>query len=397
MPSPNYFQRAFYFFAIKPANNISSALLLPVFLLSVSILSAWGQDIRVGIVTDQTGINSDVSRDYVAGARTYFDHINSLGGIKGHKISVLLKDDEGIATNTVSLTRELIEKERADVLFGYMGDEGLQALAKDSVFKASKITLFAPLSGVELTDGADHIYFVRPTYRDEAKHIIQHFSLLGNASFAVVAINNSFGITIASEMIAQLKSRGLTLTNSSVLNADLKNIEAINRELTRLKPQVIVMAADTISTAEFLKRFRPLNKGANVVGFSTVNHRTLIELATPDFAAGAMLTQVVPHPDANTTKLQFEHRTLIKKYRDEPPSHLTLEGFLAAKGLVRALEHSGLERSGRDLSKANIAAALAGEKRFDLEGMTLVFTPKNDRGSNYVDLTYLRKSGRLIQ
>jgi len=402
MPNQKYFKRSIYLLTGASARNILSALLLPVFLLSTAIVNVWAQDIRVGIVTDQTGINSDVSRDYVAGARTYFDHINSLGGIKGHKISVLVKDDEGNATNTVKLTRELIEKEKADVLFGYMGDEGLQALANDSVFKASKITLFAPLSGVELVSGADHIYFVRPTYRDEAKHIIQHFSPLGNARFAVIAINNSFGTTIASEMGAQLKARGLTLTNSSVLNADLKNIDAINRELSRLKPQVIVIAADTISTAEFLKRFRPLNKGVNIVGFSTVNHRTLIELATPDFAAGAMLTQVVPHPDANTTKLQSEHRTLMKKYRDEPPSHVTLEGFLAAKGLVRALERSGLERSGldrsgRDLSKANIAAALAGEKRFDLEGMTLVFTPKNDRGSNYVDLTYLRKSGRLIQ
>ena len=105
-----------------------------------------------------------------------------------------------------------------------------------------------------------------------------------------------------------------------------------------------------------------------------------------------MFTQVVPHPDANTTKLQFEHRTLMKKYRDEPPSHVTLEGFLAAKGLVRALE-----RSGRDLSRANIAASLSGEKRFDLEGMTLVFTSKSDRGSNFVDLTFLRKSGALVQ
>lgn len=379
---------------IKPRaeNFLFSSIALFYLLLLMSITHAWGQDIRVGIVTDQSGINSDVSRDYVAGARTYFDHINALGGINGRKISVLLKDDEGFAANTVALTRELIEKERADVLFGFMGDEGLQALAKDSAFKASRVTLYAPLSGVELDKGTDRIYFVRPTYRDEARHIIQHFSLLGNTKFAVVATNNAFGMTIGKEMAAQLKARSLTLVNSSVLNTDLKNIDAINRELTKLKAQVVVIAADTISAAEFLKRFRPLNKGANVVGFSTVNHRTLIELATPDFAAGTMLTQVVPHPDANTTKLQFEHRTLMKKYRDEPPSHVTLEGFLAAKGLVRALE-----RSGRDLSRTNIAASLSGEKRFDLEGMTLVFTSKSDRGSNFVDLTFLRKSGALVQ
>lgn len=376
----------------RAENFLFSVVAVICLLLLTTITNVWGQDIKVGIVTDQSGLNSDISRDYVAGARTYFDHINAQGGINGRKITVLLKDDEGKAMNMVALTHELIDKQRADVLFGFMGDEGLQALAKDSAFKASGMTLYAPLSGAELDKGTDRIYFVRPTYRDEARHIIQHFSLLGNTTFAVVTTNNAFGATIGKEMAAQLKARGLTLVNSSVLNTDLKNIDAINRELTKLKAQVVVIAADTISSAEFLRRFRPLNKGANVVGFSTINHRTLIELATPDFAAGAMLTQVVPHPEAITTKLQFEHRTLMKKYRDEPLSHLTLEGFLAAKGLVRALE-----RSGRDLSRANIAASLSGEKRFDLEGMTLVFTSKNDRGSNFVDLTFLRKSGTLVQ
>ncbi len=368
--------------------------------LAASLIFSWcatvniasSQEIRIGIVTDQSGLNSDVSRDYIAGARTFFDHTNAIGGINGRKISVISKDDEGNAANTVLLTRELIEKDKADVLFGFIGDDGLVALSKDAYFKASKMTLYAPLSGIELGGAPDHIYFVRPTYRDEAKHIVQHFALLGNTTFAIVASNNAFGAGIASEFAEQLKARGLNLVNKSILNNDLKNVDAINRDLSRLKAQVVVIAADTIATAEFLKSFRPQNKGANVVGFSTVNHRTLIELASPDFAESVMLTQVVPHPDANNSRLQAEHRALMKKYRDEPPSHVTLEGFVAGKGLVRALE-----RSGKDLSRANIASAFSGEKRFDLEGMTLVFTPKSDRGSNFVDLTFLRKTGKLVQ
>ena len=169
----------------RAENSLFSIVTLLALLLSTTITNVWGEDIKIGVVTDQSGINSDISRDYVAGARTYFDHINALGGVNGRKISVLLKDDEGKPMNMVALTRELIEKERVDVLFGFMGDEGLQALAKDSAFKASRVTLYAPLSGVELDKSTDRIYFVRPTYRDEAKHIIQHFSLLGNATFAV--------------------------------------------------------------------------------------------------------------------------------------------------------------------------------------------------------------------
>ncbi len=373
------------------ARTVYAALLLGFFQACFA-MSAHGEDIRVGNIADQAGINADIARDYLAGARTYFDFINAAGGINGRRIAMIEKDDGGKPAETLRLTRELIDKDRIDVLFGNVGDEGLRALAGDANFKASGITLYAPLSGAEIGNAAGHIYFVRPTYREEARHIVQHFSLLGSRNFATVATADRIGETLAGELSAELKARGLAVDTRLTLSADLKNIDTIVRELAELKPQVVVLAADTIAMAEFLKRFRQRDKGTNVVGFSTVNHRTLLEIAQPDFAVSTLITQVVPHPAASNTRLQVEHRALMAKFRDEPPSHLTLEGFLAAKGLVRALE-----RAGRDLSRSNIAKALSGDKRFDLDGMTLVFSRSNDRGSHFVDLAYLRRDGKLVQ
>jgi ABC-type branched-subunit amino acid transport system substrate-binding protein len=47
------------------------------FLLATYLVTAKADDIRIGSVVDQSGLQSDVSRDYLAGARTYFDQINS--------------------------------------------------------------------------------------------------------------------------------------------------------------------------------------------------------------------------------------------------------------------------------------------------------------------------------
>lgn len=212
----------------------------------------------------------------------------------------------------------------------------------------------------------------------------------------VVNSLDSFGDAIGTVLADQLKARQLTAAGKFSLSARLNNVENVARDVLKLKSQVVVVAADTIAMAEFLKKFRALDLGTNVVGFSTVNHRTLIEVAKPEFAVGTMLTQVVPHPQASDTRVQTEHRAMMKKFRDEPPSHLTFEGFLAAKGLVRALERAQ-ERTGRAVNRINIAAALAGIKQFDLDGITLSFTPENDRGSKFVDLAYLRKSGALVQ
>ncbi len=361
-------------------------------LLACSAFSVQAEDIRIGNIADQTGLNADVGRDYLAGARTYFDYVNANGGINGRRISVISKDDGGDAATTVRLTRELIDKERVDVLFGFIGDDGLRSVAGDTYFKSSGMALFAPLSGAEIGSTGDRIYFLRPTYREEAKHIAQHFTLLGNRNFAIVASADAFGMALADQFSAEIKSRGIAAPARLTLNANLKNVDAINREISQLKPQVIVVAADTIAMAEFLKRFRVLDKGTNVVGFSTVNHRTLLELAQPEFAVSTLIAQVVPNPNISDTRLQAEHRALMAKFRDEPPSHITLEGFAAAKGLVRAIE-----RAGKDATRSSIAAALSGDRRFDLDGMTLVFSRSNDRGSHFVDLAYLRRDGKLVQ
>jgi branched-chain amino acid transport system substrate-binding protein len=360
-----------------------------MWLLPVSVAA---NEIRIGAITDQNGINADIGRDYLAGARTYFDHVNANGGIRGRKITLIVRDDEGVAGNTLRLTRELISTDRVDALFGFTGDENIALVAKDTLFKSSRIALYGPLSGMEIGDAGDSLVFVRPTYKDEVRHIIQHFSQLYLSQFALVHMSNSFGAGLAAEVGAQLKARNLQLAAQFELNPSLSGLDALVQRVLKAKPQAIIVAADTIAMAEIVRKVRAFDKGVNIVGLSTVNHRTLLELAKADFAAGTMITQVVPNPLVSATKLQTEHLALMAKYRDEPPSHLTLEGFMAAKGLVRAIE-----RINGEINRSSIAAAVSGTKRFDLEGMTLAFRSASDRGSRFVDIAYLRKSGRLVQ
>ena len=361
-----------------------------VLLALASVAEAVAQDLKIGVVVDQSSFNADIARDYLAGARTYFDYINGQGGINGRRLSLIVKDDEGDAAKTVLATRQLVDEDKVDALFGYVGDDGVAAVATESAFKRARIALYAPLSGVEVSKTPDTIFFVRPTYREEARHLISHFTLLGNKRFVVLASASTFGERLSKQISEKLAARNLTLSTTLVIPVDLKNLEQLAKRTLVLDPQVVVVAADTISMAEFLRKFRALDKGTNIVGFSIVNHRTLMELAKPEFAAGTMLTQVVPHPELPMTKIQSEHLALFKKYREEPPSHVTLEGFLAAKSFVTSISKGSLTRAG-------ILASLSGSQRIDTGGIVLSFSAANDRGSSFVDLSLLRKSGRLIQ
>ena len=349
-------------------------------------------DIRVGIILDQNGINADTGRDYVAGAKTWFDHINATGGVNGRRIQVIVKDNEGTPLNAVKLTRELIDQDKVDALFGYVGDDSLIAVAEDARFRAAKMVLFAPLSGAEIGMSSDLIVFVRPTYKDEVRHAIRHFGQLSVSRFTVVYLDNNFGRGISTEIRTQLNADGKKPVAELAIPLSLAGLGNVARKALAQKPQVIVIVADTIASAEFVKQVRGLDNSAQIVALSTVNHRTLMELAKADLATGTMITQVVPNPLARFTKLQNDHLTLMAKYRDEPPSHLTLEGFLAAKAFVKLLE-----RTGRDLNHTTIAAAVTGSPRYDIDGMTVSFGGKNDRGSRFVDIAYLRKTGTMLQ
>ncbi len=378
-----------------PSSNIRKQLVSAALFIAASLIpftSTYAADIRVGVVLDQNGVDADTGRDYIAGARTWFDHINANGGVKGRRIQVIVKDDAGVAANAVKLTRELIDQDKVDVLFGYVGDDSLRAVSDDRRFYASKTVLFAPLSGAEIGSATDSIVFVRPSYKEEVRHAMRHFSQLSISRFAVAYMDNNFGRSIDNEIRTQLNADGKRPIAEVAIPLSLAGLGSVAQKVLEQKPQVIVIAADTIATAEFVKQVRSLDNNAQIVALSTVNHRTLMELAKKDFATGTMITQVVPNPLSRVTKLQNDHLTLMAKYRDEPPSHLTLEGFLAAKAFVKLLE-----RTGRDLNRASIAAAVAGSPRYDLDGMSVSFGGKSDRGSQFVDIAYLRKSGTMLQ
>lgn len=379
---------------IERSPLIRFLLLAAALLCSVSPLvasHAQAQDIRIGVVLDQSSFNADLGRDYLAGARTYFDFINSQGGISGRKLSLYVRDDEGQKQKTVELTRQLIDADNVDALFGFVGDDGVEAVAADNSFKNARIALYAPLSGTAISKVPDNIFYVRPTYQEEARHVLNHFTLLGCKRFLILASESPFGARLGGEIAGELSAQKLVPTARLTIPTSLNNLAALSKQIVSLDPQVVIVAADTIMLAEFLKKFRLVDKGINIVAFSTINHRTLLELAKSDAAVGTLISQVVPHPNLPKMRVLAEHLALMAKFRDEPASHVTLEGFLAAKSFVNSIS------SVTPLNRTTILRALGGDRRIDLGGIFLTFSQKSDRGSTFVDLSMLRRDGRLVQ
>jgi branched-chain amino acid transport system substrate-binding protein len=159
--------------------------------------------------------------------------------------------------------------------------------------------------------------------------------------------------------------------------------------LKRLNVVTIMLVGDAVGIAPALTGIRRTLLGAMIYGLSTVDHRTVFELAGPS-ARGLMLTQVMTSPSC-ATSMQRDHALQMRKYRDEPPTLHTLEGYLAARSLVALLE-----RIDGEPSRQRIVRSLRSGLSMDLGLFVLAGTTAQRRASSYVDITVIANSGRLV-
>ena len=80
---------------------------------------------------------------------------------------------------------------------------------------------------------------------------------------------------------------------------------------------------------------------------------------------------------------------MMKKYRDEPVSSLTLEGFAAAKALAKAIQQSKNPHFA-------LQELVAQKGDIDLGGLSIVSIPNSNHLTNYLDIALFKKGSGLV-
>jgi ABC-type branched-subunit amino acid transport system substrate-binding protein len=350
--------------------------------------------IVIGQAIDLSGPNASIGRDYVAGIKTCFDALNAAGGIGGRRIQYIVRDDRGAPQAAVKAVAELIERDQVDYLFGGIGDDVVRAVADDPLFRRSGLTLFAPLASAGAPAAAGPVLFWRPGYQQEIRHIFAHFAKLGVKDIGVVYQPSPSNRDAYDSLSAEIRERKMTLTATMQIGADTGKLTpqfaADASRMAASKPGFVVVIADTIGTGLFLKEFRKHSAQTFVAGTSLINLDTLRELAGARAVEWTVFSQVVPNPNAGTSLLQTEHLNMMRKYRDENVSSLTLEGFAAAKSLARAIQLA------RQPGRAALQDWLAQKREIDLGGLSIAAPWGTGHLSNYLDIALFRKGGGLV-
>ncbi len=341
--------------------------------------------IVVGQAIDLSGPNGSIGRDYVAGISTYFDSLNARGGINGRKITYVVSDDRGLPAETARIVDNLVKEGRADYLLGAIGAEATDATLASPAFAESRHVLFAPLAPGSIAQ--PRILYWRPSIESEFLFLLVYFEKLGIKDIGI-ALQDTPQYSKSFQFLAgEMRKRRLNMVGLARVSSNDAALQGAAERLAAAGAKLVITIGDTFASARFLKAFRRHDPSTFVAGTSLTNLTTLSEIAGARATEFTVFSQVVPNPASTLSVLQAEHIAMMKRFRDEPVSSVTLEGFAVAKTLVRMMR---TDATGKSRSMALDNGAM------DLGGMIVAAPSNGNNMSRYLDIALFQRGGALM-
>ncbi|MDR6854726.1 ABC transporter substrate-binding protein [Variovorax guangxiensis] len=367
-----------------------SAAYAAVFLAASASWGAAAEPIVIGQVAPFTGPQAVTGRAIHAGAKLYFDAINAKGGVRGRPVKLVTRDDAQKAEDTVRLTREIIAAESPVALMGTVGTTNLEAIAKDGVLAQTGVAMIGAVSGASTVAQAPGIYVVKASYHDEVERLFSQLATVGVQRVGLVYQDDGLGRDVLAGAEAAAKAHGMQLVVRAGYPRNTVAVEKAVAEIAKAKVQVVFLGATTAAGIEFVKQYSAAGgAGSMLYGLSIIDTDALLKALGPERARGYAFSVVLPQ-QADRAVVR-EYLQLRQASKDPDLSARSMEGFIAAKALVKVMEGANT------LSAAGVGAALASAKAVDVGGYLLDFSTRGQTASRYVDFAMFGARGKLVQ
>lgn len=351
--------------------------------------------ITIGMSAPLSGPNGAYGVDMKQTIESYFNQINKAGGINGRKLQLVALDDGYETERTVANTRSLITDKSAFALLAFYGSSPTTE-AMNTVFGPAKVPLIGTISGagtlresLTANPNARFMFNVRASYADETEAIVNQLVGLGVTNIAVFYQNDGFGKSGLEGVTAALKKHNLSPVTSATVERNSLDVAKAVEQITKAKPQAVVMVTLYKPTAAFVKAMHKSGQNPMLMTLSPVGADQLAHELGPE-SRGIGISQVVPYPWNDVVPVVREYQKLVAK--PELYSYYGLEGYVMAKTLVEAIK-----RTGKDLTRDKLMTSLEAFSNVDLGGYRVNYSPATRQGSRFVELTVLGANGKVMR
>jgi branched-chain amino acid transport system substrate-binding protein len=376
---------------------VTAAVLVGLPVGTVSPEAVQRPSVVLGMSAALSGPSGQLGRGMRVGIEAYLQSANDAGGIQGRTLRLVALDDAYQAEPVRDNMLRLIDRENVLAVIGSVGTPG--AVVAVPIANERKTLLFGAFSGADVLRRSPPDRYVinfRASYAEETGVMVRGLLRRGikPQQIAFFTQNDAYGDSGYEGAVAALKAVGYpdaeSLAHGRYERGTLDVADALLAIMqARVRPRAIIMVGSYGASAKFISLARQAMSNVLYLNVSFVGSEALIAALGPD-SEGVIITQVVPHYDADLPAVTAYRAALARYFPGTQPGPVSLEGFLAARTLGRALSaapavtRDGLIEGFYRLGTVDIGV-----------GVPLRFSPEQHQGSHHVWLTTVR-NGTLV-
>jgi ABC-type branched-subunit amino acid transport system substrate-binding protein len=325
------------------------------------------------------------------GIEAAFSEVNSIGGVKGRKLSLTSVDDGYEPMRASAMARQLIFRDRVFAMIGPVGTP--TSVEVEKVASDAQVPLIGAFTGAEVLRDPDNanVINLRASYFQETAAMVDHLVAdLGINRIAVFYQNDAFGQAGLVGVKHALDQRQTALLAEGSYERNTVDVRPALTSIEKANPQAVIMIGAYEPCAEFIRAARAAKFDPIFLNISFVGGESLARALGP-IGAGVVVTQVVPFPKDTRIRIVKDYQAALKQLNPNAvPDFVSLEGYLVGRLTIAAL--SKIDGA---VTRTALLDAVRRTENFDLGGLRLQFATGKNQGSDEVFLTVIQPDGSL--
>jgi len=351
------------------------------------------RSILIGQSAAFSGPSGALGREFRQGAHYAFNEVNARGGVHGRQIITIYRDDGYEPDRAAVNTSKFAAKDQVFALFGYVGTATV--VSSLPILERFGIPLIAPVTGAQIIRSPVHrlVFNLRSSYHREIALLVDYLSRYGRDAIAIVYQNDAFGKDGLNGLLKALAPKARKPVAMETVQRNSENTQEAARRVARSKPEAVLLVSSYSTNASFIKHYRKLDTTAQIFNLSFVGSNALSRALPSPLRHGIGVSQVVPFPWDPRLPIVRDYQLAMK--RSDPEAKFgfsSLEGYMAAQLLIRALDQAG-----PNPTRQAFMSALDQLQSSDIGGFPFTMSQSNRSGSSFVQLTFLNgQAGSFI-
>jgi branched-chain amino acid transport system substrate-binding protein len=270
------------------------------------------------------------------GVQLAVEEINQAGGIDGHPLRVIPRDDEGDGPTAAKIAQDFVNTSSISAVVGHVNSSGMLSAAP--IYDGRLAAVATSATSPDLTGISSWVFRIISSDSLNGIALANFASKFGGrtpASVAVLYENNTYGRGLADSFRRSFHGEILSL---DPINADLPSAEPYVAYLKTKRPKIVFIAGRVESGLKILEEAKRQGFNATFVGGDGWQG-ILADTTTSEGAyIGMSFTPEDPSPAARTFVAAFK-----KKYNTAPDAHAAL-AYDATRLIAQALKEKGPDR-----------------------------------------------------